>query len=90
MQYLDCPNCHARLRSGLLWLALESCPRCGASLPQPHPRLGTRLRTAVSARRRTNGAAMDWEEITRSQYAHRQYVSRRQGRATEGDGDAAA
>jgi hypothetical protein len=85
MQYLDCPNCRTRLRSGLLWLALETCPRCGASLPQPRPTVSTRLRTAVSARRRTNGAAIDWEEITRSQYAHRDYVSRRDGHATGGD-----
>jgi Zn-finger nucleic acid-binding protein len=75
MQYLICPVCHAGLHGGLLYEELESCPRCGAPLHTPAPSLLQRLRAKV-ARRRTVIQAPDWEQITRSQYAERRYVSR--------------
>jgi hypothetical protein len=75
MQYLSCSRCHAELRTGLLYAELESCPRCGAQLHTPRPGIGQRLRAAISGRPRLADAP-DWEQITRSQYDDRRYVSR--------------
>lgn len=61
MQYVDCSNCRARLRVGLLYSELEACPRCGARLTTPRRKLGDRLRRGAIQ-------APDWEQITRSQY----------------------
>jgi predicted amidophosphoribosyltransferase len=83
MQYLNCPRCHAELPTGLLYATIECCPRCGAELRQPQPGIGERLRAAVSGRPRAIAEAPDWEEITRSQYNDRRYVSRLDG---EGNG----
>jgi hypothetical protein len=75
MQYLSCPRCHAELPTGLLYAELESCPRCGAQLHTPLPGIGRRLRAALSGRPHLTDAP-DWEQITRSQYDDRRYVSR--------------
>jgi hypothetical protein len=88
MQYLDCPNCRARLHSGLLYSTLNSCPRCGAPLRPPRPGLRERLRTAVSRRPQTAVEAPDWEEITKSQYADRRQVSRPDPDTQNGEGAA--
>jgi hypothetical protein len=90
MRYLDCPTCHVRLHSGLLYAALEACPRCGAPLHTSRPTLGQRLHAAIFRPARAVAPAPDWEEITRSQYAERRYVSRPESGAHEADRDAAA
>jgi hypothetical protein len=76
MQYLSCPRCHAELPTGLLYAKFDACPHCGAQLRTPRrPSIGQRLRAAVSGRPRLTDVP-DWEQITRSQYDDRRYVSR--------------
>jgi hypothetical protein len=88
MQYLDCPNCRARLHSGLLYAKLKSCPRCGAPLGPPQRSLRERLRAAVSRHPRTVVEPPDWEEITKSQYADRRQVNKPDPDAPNGEGAA--
>jgi hypothetical protein len=68
MPYLDCPECHASFQTGVLYFKHDSCPRCGAALNGGGRRRGRRHRSAVEP--------LDWETITRSQYAHSEYVVR--------------
>ena len=78
MPYLNCPQCHASFHAGLLYANNESCPRCGTPFRLPRPSIREQL-TTVLRRRPHDEQALDWETITGSQYADRQYVSRSPG-----------
>jgi hypothetical protein len=88
MAYLNGPTCQARLRSCLLHAAPGTCPRCGAQLRTPRPRIAERFRGGA-AKRRTVLNVSEWEGITRSQYNHRRYVSRPEADTPTGDSGAA-
>lgn len=76
MPSITCPQCHASFHIGLLYIELESCPRCGASLHPARRNFRDQVRSTVFRRQHADGEVIDWETITGSQYAGRQYVSR--------------
>lgn len=76
MPYIICPQCHASFHTGLLYIELESCPRCGASLHPARRNFRDQLRSVLFRRRRAGDEVIDWETVTSSQYAGRQYVNR--------------
>jgi hypothetical protein len=76
MPYLDCPSCRLRLHTGLLYAAFDICPRCGAALRPPSPSFRERVLRVTFPGRRPRTQPPDWEQITRAQYADRQYVNR--------------
>ena len=88
MPYLTCPQCHASFHSGLLYLEQDTCPRCGAPFDPPRRPFADHFKSAFLRHRRSAVKAPDWETITSSQYAARQYVSvsRRQPEAGDGRG----
>jgi hypothetical protein len=74
MQYVNCPRCRARFRTGAIHERLPACPRCGAPFQLAQAGIGARLRQAL--RLRAGRDAPDWETITAAQYARR-HVRRR-------------
>lgn len=74
MPYITCPQCHAGFHTGLLYTSGDSCPRCGASFHPARRNFRDHLRFRNGARTQDT---VDWEAITGSQYADRQYVSER-------------
>lgn len=75
MPYLTCPQCRATYHAGMLHVQHDSCPRCGAQFTLSQRGFRDQLTSAV-IRRRPSAPALDWEAITNSQYARRQYVTR--------------
>lgn len=76
MPYLTCPQCHASCHTGLLYVEHESCPRCGSPFRPSRGGLRDHLKSTVLRRHFAAEQPLDWETITGSQYASRQYVSR--------------
>jgi uncharacterized C2H2 Zn-finger protein len=68
VQFLDCPRCRARFHTGLIYLRLEACPRCGASFAGVRSGAAPRLRR-IFGRDEVGRDATDWETITGSQYS---------------------
>jgi Zn-finger nucleic acid-binding protein len=90
MPYIDCPSCRLRLHSGVLYSALDVCPRCGTRLYSPHVGPLERALRFLFPGRRPAPEQPDWEQITSAQYADRHYVSREEPPGRRGDGKAAA
>jgi uncharacterized C2H2 Zn-finger protein len=67
VQFLDCPRCRARFRTGFIYEHFEACPRCGTSFRESRSDTGARLHQIFG--RRAAGDVPDWETITQSQYA---------------------
>ena len=66
MNFIECPRCRARFRTGIIYESLERCPRCGGRFAAPKLAFPARLR--ASLRRRVLRDNPDWEAITGSQY----------------------
>jgi hypothetical protein len=87
MEYLDCPNCRARLHVGLLYVTPEACPRCGAPTKAPRRNLRARLGAVTPRHSRSTVEPTDWEQITRAQYDHRTQVSKAPEPEPHGESD---